>query len=278
MKMESKRIIESKSDINCNTLSEYQKLKQKFQKSICLIEINNKRISNGILVKIPFGLYKHPYMFIDKTYYALIIHNFNLDKKDISLYNEIKIILNDKPYFLLTIDNYRKIYRSKNKDGITIIEIKDTDGLDVDSFLYIDPKIIYYEGNNIYLNNYAYLINNQYENNLEFLTIFIKNIQSGKYEIKDFNSLKKISIGSPIINVNNSKLIGIYNDYDSISNSIIGASIKVPIHKFKKKIIKELKEEQNENENDIENGITIIYKCLGKNKIKLFGKEFVDNN
>ena len=266
--MESKIITESNPKIDRKTLSNYQNIEEKIIKSIFLIENKMKKRFPGISCKLPFA-------FIDKTYFILIINNIYLDKEDISFGNEIKILLKDNLNFiLLKIDNSRIIYRENKKDGITIIEIKESDGLDVDSFLEIDSKIIHSESKNIYINNNAFLINIQYGKKPELFQIIIKNIKSEKYEIQNFNSKEVIPIGSPIITSYNAKLIGIYNNYDNKLNYIIGACIKEPIYEFIIKGIKEMKENENENENEI----TIIYKSLRKGKIKLFGKEFVENN
>ena len=257
--MESK-INELKSNLDYETLSDY------ISKSICLIE-NNKKLFTGIFCKLPF-------IFNDKTYYILIINNINLDKENISNGKELRILLKDKPK-ILKIDNSRIIYRENKKDGITIIEIKESDGLDVDSFLEINSKIIHSESKNMHINNNAFLVNIQYGKKPELIKIIIKDIESEKYEIENFNSKEVISIGSPIITSINSiniKLIGIYNDYDNKLNYIVGACIKEPIHEFIIKGIKEMKADKNENE------ITIIYKSLRKLKIKLFEREFVENN
>ena len=173
--MESKIFTQSNSNKN---------LKQKFKKSICLIKYKKKMPFPGIFCKLPFA-------FNDKTYFILIINNIYLDKEEISLDNEIKIILNDvndKPK--LKIDNSRIIYRENKKDGITIIEIKESDGLDINSFLDIDTRIVLSEPKDTYVNNDAYLINNQYNKKPEFLQIIIKNIYNEKYEIKIFDSKK----------------------------------------------------------------------------------------
>ena len=141
--MESKTINKSNSNLVFKTLSDYQIIKQKIMKSIFLIENKKKKRFPGIFCKLPFA-------FIDKTYFILIINNIYLDKEDISVGNEIKILLNNEPNFLfLKIDNSRIIFRENKKDGITIVEIKESDGLDIDSFLEINSKIIYSESKNI---------------------------------------------------------------------------------------------------------------------------------
>ena len=102
--MQSKIINESISNINDKTLSYYTSLEQKIKKSICIIE-NNKTKFTGIFCKLPF-------VFIDKTYYVLIIQNLYLCKEDLCLGNELKIIIdNELNFVLLKIDNSRIIYR-----------------------------------------------------------------------------------------------------------------------------------------------------------------------
>ena len=84
-------------------------LKQKFKKSICLIEHKKRIPFPGIFWKLPFA-------FNDKTFLILIINNIYFDKEDISSGGKMNIILsdvNDKPK--LKIDNSRIIYRENTK-------------------------------------------------------------------------------------------------------------------------------------------------------------------
>ena len=99
----------------------------------------------------------------------------------------------------IKIDDNRIIYANKIKD-ITIIEIKPEID-DIYNFLEIDRNIFYDENKIKY--NSIYILQNNY-----ISYGFIQDIKNGEM----INNYKVItcSLGSPILNLNNNKVIGIH--------------------------------------------------------------------
>ena len=177
-------------------------------KNIYRILKNGKTIGTGFLCNIPNSTY---------TNLIPVFITSNNILKYYDLINDEKIILqcNHEERKDLKINDGRKVYKSNKKggNGILLIEIIENDGFDIDKFLEIDD-ILYkkHEGSynsqekNIYLIHYP----NDQSNILKTFTS-MNNISLDKYKIKYLKSVNQCSIGCPIINFSNFKIIGIYN-------------------------------------------------------------------
>ena len=115
----------------------------------------------------------------------------------------IKIIGNKKEYNIL-IDDSRKIFiNDDNKYNIVIIEIKENDGLDLNSFLEIDTNI------ETFIDKEAFIIYISPRNNIDFIECKIHNINEHEILFGFNNVNEKSLLFSPIINIDNHKVIGI---------------------------------------------------------------------
>ena len=192
--------------------------------------------------------------------YILIINNIFLDKEDIAEENVLNILLNESNQSIhIKIDDSRQIYRDPNPEGITIIEILESDELGIDLFLEID-LINEKNGENSYLNKDVYLVDCSFIQNPELYLRKINNINSKIFEIENKTSDDELMIGSPIIKSDDFKLIGFHLRYNIDSNCKLGLSINESIHKYTN-----------------QNSIPIIYKNFGAD-LKLFGETFIKNN
>ena len=192
--------------------------------------------------------------------YILIINNIFLDKEDIAEENVLNIFINESNQSIyIKIDDSREIYRDPRPEGITIIEILESDELGKDLFLEIDLTNEK-NGENSYLNKDIYLVDCSFIQNPELYLRKIININSKIFEIENKISDGEIMIGSPIIKSDDFKLIGFYLGYNIDSNSKLGLSINESIHNYTN-----------------QNSIIIIYKNFGEN-LKLFGETFIKNN
>lgn len=233
------------------------------RKSICTFSSKNTRMAIGFFCKTP-------YLPDNSFLYFLIISNIFIKEEDTVSGNEIHIFVNNI-INILKIDNSRKIIRENKKDGITIIEIKISDNLDLNYFLELDYNTIKDNSEKIYINKLVYLIKYPYEKEPELFKRAIINVNSGYYEIEKLDSKEEISIGSPIINLDNFQIIGIHKGFHNKNKLNIGIFIKKPIQEYIQKKLIDAKEKND-------NSITIIYKSLMKQQIKLFGKTFVEKN
>ena len=124
-------------------------LEQK-EKSVCKIICNNGKSAIGFFCSIPFP---------DKYHLlpVLMYNNHALEQKDMIFSKKIKFSINDNTINKeIIIDKSRKTYIRIEFD-ITIIEIKNNDGLDLNTFLDIDKQIYKDNPNEIFRNTPAYL-------------------------------------------------------------------------------------------------------------------------
>ena len=184
--------------LNFNQLKIIEKQKEN---SVCKIINGNKLFGTGFLALIPYPDRLNPLP-------VLITCNHVVSGNE----KEIKLIFNDSLERTLKLNNTRKIYTNNLKD-ITIIEIKKEDNYNSNNFLEIDYDIF----DNKNLNN-------------KFKSIYIIHFPFGKESSLSIGIIEKIkddiikhkcatekgSSGSPIINLNNFKIIGIHQGTDEV--------------------------------------------------------------
>ena len=146
------------------------------KKCICKIFLKSGGIGTGFFCKIPFPTSLN-------LLAVLITTNHNLEEENIIPGEKIDFLINNCEKSIL-IDETRKTYTYEGEEGdITILEIKEEDGLEIESFLDIDnskndfnPED--YKENNIYIIHFPNGQNVQYsigiikyakENNEEIL-------------------------------------------------------------------------------------------------------------
>ena len=198
------------------------------KKNICKIKIKENQ-GTGFFCKIPFP---------DKNnMLKVVMTNNHVINEDI-LYKDgekLSIYIEEEKHFRkLNLNNRIKYTKKKEEYDITIIEIKDEDG--INNFLEIDDKII----NNV--------ITNQNENDY-FIdkTFYIPQYPDGelsvsygiicsiyldkKYKFNHKCSTKGGSSGSPILSLKN-KVIGLHTGGNNINN--FGTFLNEPIKDFVK--------------------------------------------
>ena len=192
-------------------------------------------------------------------------NNHVLEKKDIDCDKKIKFELNDKKISKeLMIGKNRRTYTSSEYD-ITIIEIKNDDGLDLNSFLDIDERIYKDNPNEIFRNTPAYLIYYPRDQNAEYSNYYIHSISEDNYNLYHKCSSKPGSSGSPILNLNNNKVIGIHKGGKTKINMNLGTLLKKPLEQFYKEKVEDNKEkDENNNINNLNNN---LYEVLGEDII-----------
>ena len=214
------------------------------EKCICKIKAGEKK-ATGFFCKIPFPNKENmiPVFMTNNHVINENILNNNNEKISIDIYDE----LNTK---YLNLDDRIK-YTNEDYD-ITIIEIKEKDG--IKNFLELDEKII------------DDIINNKNKNDkFKDETMYIIQYPEGKlsvsygvleniYEDKKYNFIhkcntKKGSSGSPILNLDNNKIIGIHKEALKIKNNR-GTFLNFPIKEFIKQKCYNNKEQLSLIQND----------------------------
>ena len=215
---------------------------------------------------------------------VLITNNHILEEDDIKINKKIKMSLNNgNKNIEIIIDNSRKTFTSKKYD-ITIIEIKQNDGIKSNSFLEIDKDIYKDNYKEIYRKKSIYLLH--YPKGIEICKSeeVIRNISEDNYTIEHYCDSNNGSSGGPLINLENCKVIGIHKGFNKIN---LGTILNIPIKKFYEKLNKNIELNKIDkinntdviiNNNNYLNEITIQYNICDDYRIKLFGGNFVDNN
>ena len=187
------------------------------EKCICKID----EIGTGFLCLIPIPNQDHSLKVLITCY-----HLFN----DLKTRNKIKLTFETGKEILLSLDESRIIYKNEEND-ILFIDLKDKE-FNFDNFLLIDKDIFeekeFYK---IYTNQPIYIVYYTKENLIQY-----SNDDRPKFDEKNniFHhcSTEKGSSGSPIMNLNNHKVIGIH--IGNSDNYNIGKVINFPITNMEK--------------------------------------------
>ena len=254
------------------------------RKSICKIKSNDKGNGTGFFCIIPFPDKFHPLP-------VLITNNHLIKENDIQKGAKIKFTLNnDKLSFEIVIDELRRVYTNEIYD-ITIIEIKEKDNLEMNSFLEIDDQLFKDNANDIYRGKSIYLLSHPKGGKSTFSLGIIKNIEEDEYTIIHLCKTNPGSSGCPIINLNNNRVIGIHKGASKKYNWNLGILLNKSLKEFEKEknsgknSQNKIKKDQIKNPQIIKtnnkmiiNEINIKYKIKNESVIKIFGKNFVKNN
>ena len=115
------------------SIDQMQIIKNQMEKSVCKIKCN-EGFGTGFFCKIPFPNF---YNLLP----VLITNNHILNEEDLKINNQIILSLNNDLFtYKIYIDNSRKIYTEKELYDITLIEIKESDGINLNFFLEIDNE------------------------------------------------------------------------------------------------------------------------------------------
>ena len=182
-----------------------------------------------------------------------ITSNHILNEKEIEPGQVIELSINNNDIKKkIIIDGTRKTYTDKSYD-VTIIQIKENDEIDKNSFFDLDEQIFQNNAKEIFTKCPIYVLH--YPNGGYFSCS--KGIIESLKEYKDDQTIYHTcntehgSSGAPLINKKNLKIIGIHNgtSKEKGQNINIGILLKEPIEKFKeimkKNIITKIYKEVN---------------------------------
>ena len=206
------------------TIEKTQIILNQMQNFICKIE-NKKGNGTGFFCYIPFKNKLLPVLITNNHVINQEILNINKNKIIIS-YNKDK----QKIQKQIIINDNRKIYTSKQYDT-TIIEIfKEKDK--IDDFLELDDNIFYKYINlfnkSIYVIQYPKI---GYCQEASVSYGILKDIQE-EYNIIHYCCTQDGSSGSPILNLENNKVIGIHKGTSILFNFNKGTLLNFPIKEF----------------------------------------------
>ena len=124
---------------------------QQMKQSVCKIICKDGNSGTGF-----FCLFQNPEN-LNEIHIVLITNNHVLDEKDIKPGKKINLVLNNNLKLQILLDESRRTLTNEEYD-FTIIEIKNNDGIELNSFLEIDEQIYEEKLNDIYKNKQIYLL------------------------------------------------------------------------------------------------------------------------
>ena len=193
-----------------------KKILDQLMKYICKMKVNGG-FGTGFFCKIP----------IQKEALKVFITNYNiLNEKYLEENKKLNLSLNDeKDTFQLDLGIKRVTYFNKNFN-IALIELKEKDN--IKNYLELDNDLFQDNVESNYWNKSIYVLHYLKRKNANISYGKINNIDN--YNINHNCSIDEYSSGSPILNLQSMKVIGIHKE-DSI-NFNIGTLLKFPLKDF----------------------------------------------
>ena len=199
---------------------------KQMENCICSIKCLDGGFGTGFFLILPI---------LDKWNSSLtaLITNYHVLKKNSIMGKTINFWINDgRLEYKIKIDDSRKIY-SNEKYDVTIIEIKEDDGIKKNSFLEIDNQIFEQNSYEKYRKQPIYLLHYPKGIEVEKSDGIIGIIDENNEEIKHYCSTSPGSSGAPIINLKNQKVIGIHKGAPTKGEEYnYGTYLKLPIEEF----------------------------------------------
>jgi hypothetical protein len=203
----------------------------------CCCKIGDGK-GSGFLCKLSFPNSNNIFL-------SLMTNNHVLGKDAISKGKKINFSFeNDKYPFSIIIDDSRITHTSVELD-VTIIEIRESDNLDIKSFLEVDENI--YENNALdnYKQKSIYLLHYPHGIKSNFSFGVITDIYIDNYIISHKCSSEQGSSGGPLINILNKKVLGIHTGSLPKKKVNTGIFFKPIVEDFFNKKYKDLEKKYN---------------------------------
>ena len=232
---------------------------EQMEKCICNIIDSKGGTGTGFFCRIPY-----PDFFNLES--VLITNNHVLEENDILEGKTIHFTLSkEKIKKKIAIVNKRKTYSNKHLD-VTIIQLfPSEDSIEQDSFLDIDKKIFIEDPNKEFKNKDIYIIGKIEE----FSHGKIKGIDEDGIFIQHLCSTESGMSGSPIINLNNERILGIHKGGHPTKQWNLGIFLREPLKQFYAIKNENLKNQITTEKQEIPNKNKDI---LNKNEILIEGK------
>ena len=217
-----------------------KKIVRQMENNICKIYKNDGIKGTGFFCKIKYNNNIIPVM---------VTNHHVINEEYLKRNKEIHFTLNDDIVEnKIIINDNRKIYSNEEYDT-TIIEIKPAKDK-INDFMEIDDEI-FKKSNIFYKNKSIYIIQYLHSDKAQVSYGIIRSIND--YNINHFCCTDSGSSGSPIINLENNKIIGIHKQGATRFKFNEGTYLKFPINGFinkymNKNMYKNIKNKNNNNE------------------------------
>ena len=217
------------------TIDQTKAILNQLENCICKIFVDDGSKATGFFCNI-----KHKNIDIP----VLITNNHVLNEDNIKLNKIIKICFNNENELIykdIKINQERLIYTSKKYDT-TIIEIKKEKD-EIFNYLELDKNIFQDNSNLLYYNDTIYILHYPGNKIASVSYGLLNKKEEINFEMLHYCSTEKGSSGSPILSLNDMKVIGIHKSAGNF-NFNKGSFLKYPIEEF----ISQIKDNKLKNE------------------------------
>ena len=211
-----KKILGSPEPVN---ISSTKKILTQMTNCICKIKIKGA-FGTGFFCKIPFG--KNEVMNCLMTNYHVLDEKYYKENKDINL-----LLNDDKEIKSINTKIKRKTFFNKDFD-IALIELKQNDG--IRNFLELDDNLFKEKEDIFFVDKSIYIL--QYPKGKEAAVSYGQLKDFCNYDVRHTCSTDNGSSGSPILNLENNKVIGIHKEGSIKYNYNQGTFLKLPLKSF----------------------------------------------
>ena len=204
---------------------------EQMEKSICRIRCSKGGYGTGF-----FCEFSNPDDWNSAPFRVLMTNNHVLGSEDLQIGKKINFTINNGIEFHeILVDESRKTYTNEDYD-ISIIEIKQTDGIPHESFIKVDNQI-YQQNLQLALKNIPiYLLHYPKGIEIEKSDGIIKSVGDDNFTILHKCCSQAGSSGGPLLDFNSCQVIGIHKGASKKENFNNGTVIKVPIINYIKSI------------------------------------------
>ena len=258
-----------KNSVEPVSISSTETILNQMKYYICKIKIN-AIYGTGFFCKIPFGNN------ITKNFLMTNYHVLN--EKYYNENNKINLLINDEDITkIIDLRMNRITYFNENYD-ITLIELNENDN--INNFLELDDKLFRDNHEIIYENKSLYIL--QYPQGKNAAVSYGLLTSIDKFEIKHKCSTENGSSGSPILNLETNKVIGIHKEGSINFDFNKGTFLKYPLIDFIKKYEKIFGNQDNNilnnpNVNNIQNEKNNHFNQINNYDGKI-SKNLIENN
>ena len=258
-----------KNSVEPVSISSTETILNQMKYYICKIKIN-AIYGTGFFCKIPFGNN------ITKNFFMTNYHVLN--EKYYNENNKINLLINDEDITkIIDLRMNRITYFNENYD-ITLIELNENDN--INNFLELDDKLFRDNHEIIYENKSLYIL--QYPQGKNAAVSYGLLTSIDKFEIKHKCSTENGSSGSPILNLETNKVIGIHKEGSINFDFNKGTFLKYPLIDFIKKYEKIFGNQDNNilnnpNVNNIQNEKNNHFNQINNYDGKI-SKNLIENN
>ena len=196
-----------------------RKILEQLINCVCKIKVKGA-IGTGFFCKIPLGN--------NEIIPCLLTNHHVIDKQYYDQNKEINLLINDDKDIKSIDTSKKRITFFSEKYDISIIQLQESDN--IQNFIELDENLFIDKENVYYVNKSVYVL--QYPKGKNAMVSYGLLNQFNKFDINHTCSTDDGSSGSPILNLETNKVIGIHKEGSIPFNFNKGTFLKLPLIEF----------------------------------------------